>query len=244
MTVRPVPLDVTSGDHGPLDVSRWARAQTERFELPRHLAHTLLVFASYCDGDAECYPSLETVARACGVKKRTIAADVRALKDIGLITCRRRRNATAIWTLCVPWREVQHTTPPQELQPTATSRQPGHALQRHGDAAHDTAELQPTATRRASVKSQPNSHISAAANQGSAEAEDTAHDLAGGFVAANPPEGNGCTYLEAKTLARRRYPNEEGAATRAFQLYGDDDALVQGYLDALLRTEPPQEEAA
>lgn len=63
------------GRHGPVkpfDLIRWAREQTPAHDLKPLEGHILLVLATYADADAKAFPSIETLARRCGLKPKAV----------------------------------------------------------------------------------------------------------------------------------------------------------------------------
>lgn len=77
----------------PFALLRWARQQGRNPALTPAAAHVLLVLATYCDPNAKCFPSIETLRLATGYKSRsTIDRALEQLHDAGLIWSEKQRG--------------------------------------------------------------------------------------------------------------------------------------------------------
>jgi hypothetical protein len=87
----------------PFDVVRWARDAVQLHELARGPAHALVLLATYCDAEGECWPGLRVLSLAAGVGPKSLERNLAELERRGLIVTRRRRNRSALRYLAVPW---------------------------------------------------------------------------------------------------------------------------------------------
>jgi hypothetical protein len=155
----------------PFDLIRWARKQASiEHELPDGSptrlkpieSHLLLVLATYCDGEATCWPSVRTLALDCGLKpyrdgrNAAVSAALARLRELQLVwTKQGGHGRSARRELLFNPGAQPHATAEGTLQkPHAVTG--GRTPQPHADAGgsanntvgqpHATACVQPHAT--------------------------------------------------------------------------------------------------
>lgn len=74
------------------------RAIFERRDLTAHQKLLLCYLAMRANSEAECWPSYATIARDCGISRRTAIKVVGELEDKGLLSRTRRRNEVGDFT--------------------------------------------------------------------------------------------------------------------------------------------------
>ena len=94
-------------------------------DLPPAMKLVLLKLADRANDDGECWPGMETVARACGLSERTLMRHIDRLGEMGLLRKAKRkdesgRQTTNLYTLNLDYEPGDNLSPGDEDE--ATSR--------------------------------------------------------------------------------------------------------------------------
>lgn len=81
------------------DAIRWVRDQVRGLSRDQH--HLLLILATHCNPDHECWPSQKTLAGEMQCSPRHVWSLLKALDDKGLIRRKRRQNRSTVYMLCI-----------------------------------------------------------------------------------------------------------------------------------------------
>ena len=73
----------------------------------RNVSYILITLAWYADHDKnQCYPSIDTLARRCHIKRDSVIAAIKVLERYGVLSRKRRRNTSSIYKFSEKFKEV------------------------------------------------------------------------------------------------------------------------------------------
>ncbi|HAY0262465.1 TPA: helix-turn-helix domain-containing protein [Escherichia coli] len=73
----------------------------------RNVSYILITLAWYADHDKnQCYPSIDTLARRCHIKRDSVIAAIKVLERYGVLSRKRRYNTSSIYKFSEKFKEV------------------------------------------------------------------------------------------------------------------------------------------
>ncbi|WP_236310489.1 helix-turn-helix domain-containing protein [Escherichia coli] len=73
----------------------------------RNVSYVLVTLAWYADHDKnQCYPSIDTLAKRCHMKRHSVIAAIKTLEDYGILSKQRRYNTSSIYEFSEKFKTV------------------------------------------------------------------------------------------------------------------------------------------
>ena len=72
-----------------------------KVDIPSGRKLVLLAFCDHANGQGECYPSVETIARKCSMGQRTVQQHVGELESAGILVRRFRKGRSTVYRIAL-----------------------------------------------------------------------------------------------------------------------------------------------
>jgi Helix-turn-helix domain len=115
--------------------------------LPASQKLVLLALADNANDDGECYPSVGTLTRKCGLSERGVQGIISALRELGYLECHYRSGRSTSYTVC-PDATPAPAAPPHDVHPAPSAPAPAAGAPPPPQTVHRTPAVRAPITSK------------------------------------------------------------------------------------------------